>query len=291
MSNMSSTVRDSLTRFCQLELELQDASKEHMVMCAPSNSARTRSYDVLTRVMVEDATPWLSLSGGGYLHYHTVNSQCTLKESIVKVAVSAALRNFRKNPGATIEDARTNLLNFVKKEVRAHRTASSVSVKYVTKLPHKVDVGNIPPASEYISTTAKTWMDAKKTLACKREQYMERVETLQRDREDALNATGVREYLTGISGGGQPVSLVGRTQKFKLSHNVSTRRNPIREKHVQEALSTAVEQTLVNKHSTVSVEDLTKLIMDEALRLAGSETRDVFSLTAQRGRKRAAGDE
>lgn len=269
---------------------MKDAQAEYKEACTPSSSSRRRAYDVLIRVLMEDGTQWVSLPTGGYLHYHTINTQSPLKETVVLAAVSNALQAFHKSPDADVKEERNTLFNMIKKELRDQRATSSVSVKHVEKLPRSMVLEDVPEASNFVAETAKAWIDAKAQLAIAAADYTQRTAPLKKERDDVLNGEA-REYLMGISGSGQPVALSGHSQKFKLCHTVSTRRNPIREIHVQKAVRSAVDKILIDEQSVVSADVMTQLIMSEALQLAGSETKDVFSLNAKRGCKRAAGDE
>lgn len=288
---MSTGLRESLTKFCQVELDLDDALTTYKNACAPITTARTNAYCVLTRVMEGENTPWIRLPEGGYLRQHTVKSQASLKEACVHTAVTQAIRALRTTPGSNLNEARARLLDFLRKELREARTTTNVNVKFVDTLPRSMEDDNVPVASAQLAQNASAWMHAQVELVRIRRDHGQVMAELQDAREAALGAPGVREYLTGISGGGQPVSLTGQTGKFKLRHSVSTRRKPMREGHVQDALKNAVEATLVDDSSVVSTKELTQLIMSEAIRLAGTETKDVFSLTSQRGRKRAAENE
>ena len=283
-------VRDSLREFCQVELGLNDAASAYKDACASSYSSRTRAYDMLTRAMADGAHTWMSLPSGGYLRHNTTNTQKTLKEEMVREAMRATLSSFRDNAGRTIDDARKNLLSLMKTEIRNVRTTPLVTVTYVEKLPRSMDndKDSIPVADAYVVETSKAWMHAKRSIASAREAHRCAVEPLQKQRQSVLDTTGVCGYLKNMSGGGQPVSLAGHADKMTLRHSVSSRRKPVREAHVQEAIAYTVATALADENAVLSVDGLTELVMTEMLRLAGSETKDVFSLVAQRGRKRGA---
>jgi hypothetical protein len=288
---MSSNLRDELTKFCQVELDLEEAASSYKITCAPCADARTRHHSEITHLMEKEGHPWCRLPTGGYLRSHTIKTQSTLKPDLVTFAVTKAIRSLREDPGTNLKEARARLLEFLQKEVRDARSTTNVSVKYVDKLPRSLDEESVPPANPSICTAAHEWMDAKAKLKRIREDHLKVTEELQKVRENVLANTEVTQYLRGLDGGGQQVTLAGKKGKFKLRHSVSTRRKPMREVHVQDALRHAVETTLVDENSSLSSEDMTDLIMKEAIRLAGTETKDVFSLTSQRGRKRAADDE
>jgi len=289
----STDVRDALTRFCQVELDLDDATSSYKQTTAPTSSARTDAYNVLTRALVSLNTPWLSLAAGGFLHVHVVKSQASLQVGVIRSAVSAALVSLGASPGSSEEESRTNLLQFVKKELREHRTSSVTGVKFVDKLPRTLAASSVARAPPQVESTAQTWVTSRATLAAARVDHLRTMAELQAQREEVLNVVGVRDYLTGIGGAGQPVRLDGPPEKFKLRHSVSTRRNPIRETHVHDAVERAVNVMAADGGDLLSidVDTLSELIMSEAMSLAGTETKDVFSLNAQRGRKRAAENE
>jgi len=241
--------------------------------------------------MGEEGLPWCRLPTGEYLRNHPVKAQASLKPDLVATAVSKAIRCLREDPGTNLTEARDKLLVFLAQEVRAARATSSASVRIVGKLPRTLEDASVPPASAYITETAKGWLAAKSELSRIREAHIKTTGELHRVREDVLANADVTTYLRGVGGAGQPVTLTDKKGKFKLRHSVSTRRKPMREVHVQDALRHAVETTLVDANSVARVEDMTELIMKESVRLAGTETHDVFPLAAQRGRKRAAEDE
>lgn len=284
-----SEVREGLTRFCRLELDIDDAEECYKAVYAPLAATRTRAHSMLTRVMMDESTPWVRLTDGKYLHHHNVKSQVSLNEEVVRVAATRAVRELCTNPGTDIEDARAKLLEFLRRELRLARSTSTPSIKLVTKLPRSVESAEVPSASTYILEHVEAWCGAKDEIVRARDEYTRTVTALRLERENALNAPGVRDYLTGVGAGGQLVTLAGQEgKKFKLRHTVSTRRNPMRESHVQDALENAVNMTLVDDMSSVSSHKLIETIMKEVVRLVGTTTTDVFSLTSQRGRKRAS---
>jgi hypothetical protein len=290
---MSVNLRDELARFCQVELDLEEAASSYKESCAPVMAARTRQHGLLTQGMGEESVPWCRLPSGGYLRQHATKTQASLKLDLVSSAVSKALRCLREDPGTNLKEARVKLLEFLQKEVRAARTTTSVNVKFVDKLPRSLEESAVPDAGQSIAEAAAAWMRAKSELGQIREGHLKVTGELQSVRSRVLDNPEVTQYLQGLDGGGQPVTLAGQKGKFKLGHRVSTRRNPMREVHVQDALRHAVETSLVDERSSVRTEDLAALIMQESIRLAGTQTANVFALTAQRGRKRkhAADDE
>lgn len=288
MNNSIIDIRDALTRFCHLELDLTDANERCQETCVPLTSARAQSYNTLMRELA--ASSWLGLPSGGFLRKHIVKSQISLTEPVLREAVTDALKAFRTTPGQSMPEAREKLLEFVKTSVRARRTRETPAVKFVDVLPRSMDASSVPIASPYIDDTARRWMEARTSLSRVRAEHTQQTNERTQERNVLLSTPGVRDYLMGIGGGGQPVSLDGHAQKFKLRHSVSTRRKPMRETHVQDAIRNAVENTLTDVRSKVSVDRLTQLILSEAIRLAGVETQDIFSLNAQRGRKRSAAD-
>ena len=283
-----SELRDGLTRFCRLELDIDDAEAQYAAIYAPLAATRTRAHSLLTRSLMDDMTPWVRLSDNTYLHQHSVKSQVSLNEEVVRLAATRAVRELCDDPGVNVEDARAKLLAFLRRELRVARSTSTPCVKMVNKLPRGLDAATVPNASSEIMGNVKVWCGAREELVRAREEHTSKLSALKVQREHALDAPGVRDYLTSVGTGGQVVTLAGQEgKKFKLRHTISTRRNPIRESHVQESLENAVNLVLVDIDSLVSSHKMTETIMKEVVRLAGTVTTDVFSLSAQRGRKRA----
>jgi hypothetical protein len=282
---------EALAFFCEIELALRDTEKTYKDTCASITCARTRAYNMLSRTLLEDDTPWVRLrEEKGYLHVTHVKTQCALKESVVSDAVNAALQTHVKEGGPNMpkESARDHLLRCLKKEVRDARTTTHVAVKHVDVLPRKVK--SVCDATKFVEDNFNLWCDAKTKLASVHGAHVQHTAVLKKQRTAMLEFPGVQTYLKGVGSEGQPVTLKGHDDnKFVLKHTIKTRRCYMRESHVQQALKDAVQKIFDDEgeiHSNV----LTQLILSGALEKAGTETMDVFSLRARGGRPRAAVD-
>lgn len=281
-----SNVRDSIARFCRTELDIRDAKHAHKMKSSEPTAKRTRAHSIMTRLMLDTGTPWLRVADNLYLHQQSTKSQVSLSDDLVFLAATRAVEALRNTAYNTVEEARSTLLELLKRELRHARTELTPRVTVVKKLPRGLHDSTVPPAPAAIQEQFVTWMQSKRTIQETRERHKQHLQQLNDAREEALRLPGVREYITALGTDGQLVALAGHgEEKFKLRRYVSVRRNPVREFHIQEALERAVTAILRDAASVVHARDLADHILNETYQQTGTTTTEVFSLSGQRGRK------
>lgn len=281
-------LRMSIRDFCESDLAVKQCQTTYRELCEPSLVRRNTSYASLVRVMQDDNLDILELATGGFLRKTMVKTQCALKREVVLAAVEAAVADFRQvsRDIDTMDRARASLLKLIKKYVREHRTSDVVKVTHITTLPRGMSEYDVPRASEFIADTANTWMSVQKELSEARRAHTDTKKALEAKRESCLDLPGVRDYIKQECPDGKPVRIQGHDSNFTLRYTESRRRCPIREAHVQESISHAVETLLTDPATPVAASALADLIMDTARTKAGGENIDTFTLCARTGRKR-----
>lgn len=269
----------SIREFCQSDLALKACQETHRHACEPSLVRRNTSYASLVRMMQQDELDILELSTGGFLRKSTVKTQCALKPELVLAAVQAAVAEFEPL------DPVDALLKLIKKHLRQKRTSDVVKVSHISAVPRGMSEYDIPRANEFITSTATAWMEIQKELSACRRVHAETKKALDLARVACLDAPGVRDYMKQECPDGKSVRIQGHDSNFTLRYSESTRRRPIREGQVQEAIAHAV--TLL-PGGPVDAAALASVIMATALEKAGNQSSDSFTLCARTGRKRAA---
>ncbi len=285
-------LRTSIREFCEFELELKATQDIHRKACEPSIVRRNTAYGSLVRVMQDDDLHLLELPTGGFLRRSTVKTQCALKRELVEAAVESAVADFKRvsRDIPSMQQAREALLKLIQTRVREHRTSEVVKVSHVETLPRGVS-GDIPRANEFIASTASEWMQTQQALGAARRDHVEAKKALDARRDALLGMPGVREYMKRECPDGKPVRIQGHDTTFTLRYSVSSRRRPIREAQVQDAITHSVNTLVHDPATPVSASAIATLIMDTALENAGSDTNDTYTLCARTGRKRAANGE
>jgi hypothetical protein len=241
-------------------------------------------------MMQEDELDILELSSGAYLRKTTTKTKCALKRDIVAAAVEAAVVDFKhvSRNIDTMDLAREALLKLIQKYVCEHRTSEVIKVTHITAVPRGMSECDIPRANEFINATATTWLGVRDELSVARREHTDRKKALDATRATCLELPGVRDYIKQECHEGKPVRIQGHDSNFTLRYTEARRRLAIRETHVRDAISHAVETLVVDPTTPVSASALATLIMERAIENAGESVSDTFSLCARTGRKRAS---
>ena len=280
--SISNAVKTSIREFCDVEMtirETQDAYKKH---CENANVSKTNAYLKISKIMNEDGIDVLELPRGGFVRKTNVKTQCTVKRELLEDAVGEAVGVFADATDNSIE----NLITLVKATIREHRERNTTRITHVDRLPKTFQGMDVPRANGYISTTIDTWITSKKFLSDSLARHKETCTKLKKQRETTLNVPGVQEYMKRECVEGTNVRIDGCDDAFTLKYSTSSRRKPILEKHLHDAIHHAVN-TCVRDVNNISAHGIANLIMDTALESAGMAEADMFSLSAKSGRKRA----
>ena len=280
---MTPDLLQSIREFCNIEVALKSEHDTYQKGCENAIATRNGSYASISRVMQDDGIEIMELASGGYLRKTMTKTQTTLKADLVEAAIRDAVEEMGHIVGATPE----TFLEILKKCIRSQRTTESPRISHIAQLPRALKGEDVPRANEYISDAASSWIASRKTIATSRGAHMDRKKQLEQERDVCLEKPGVREYMRDECGQGKPVRIEGHSDRFLLKYSDSSRRRPMRETHVQEAIEHGVLTLIKDISKPVPAADLAQLIMDIAREKAGSETVSTFSLSAKSGRKRA----
>lgn len=288
MSSLSDAARTSIKGFCETELAIKQLSDTYKNTCESSLITRNNSYASLTRAMQDDDVDVLELPDGGYIRKIYTKTQCSLKRDDVVSAVENSIAAFRLMPATTcVDSARDTLHKLIRVHVREQRTSDVTRVTHIKTLPRGISEYDIPRASDYITGETRAWLDAQSKLSELRVKHTEAKKDADQTRTSFLEVPGVRDYMKNECPGGKPVRIQGHGDEYTLRFSSSTRRRPVREGHLKEAIEHAVTTLMHAPDTQVVCADMANLIMDTALASAGTESMDLFSLCSRAGRKRA----
>lgn len=284
--NTDDDVKRALLAFCNHDLKIRDLTQQFRKQCEPATAERNRASAQLVKIMNEDGVDVMELRSGAFLCRKVVKTMVALSDEVVRDAITVVL-----GAHAGLNTSVSTLAELIQGKIQESRISLNTSIVVKDRLPRDASDQDVKVASAYVSDTTQVWVDSREFLTEARKANALVMKSLVMERDKMLCAGNVRTFIKDECGDGKVVILPGREdEKFKLRYSVSRRQNPVREVHVKEGVMSAMKcflkETSSMPHTTEGITRLATIVVEMTRENAGVTTAELYSLSAQPGRKR-----